>query len=186
MRLITVVMLACISCSAVISQEPLKKKVYECSRNCDSHFTDQICWTKTFKHFTSGMLQAMIQYKNAALSYEHTKESIESIMKDTINEISELEKKDEKAQVNSIENLIWDIYNNLGMNTTNPTRPQNVFYTDCPVTCNIEEQNLYILLFSIAIGLTVAALFFVSVYTLVFKLKYRKIYETTKVRSSKL
>jgi hypothetical protein len=66
----------------------------------------------------------------------------------------------------------------------NETTSKN-FEIDCPVIC-AEDLNKWMISICVFIGLTVLAIIFMSVYTVILKLKYRKVYEKMKQSSVKM
>ena len=40
--------------------------IFTLSRECDTHFTDEICWKKTYTYFINDLIQSLVEYKNAA------------------------------------------------------------------------------------------------------------------------
>jgi hypothetical protein len=90
----------------------------------------------------------------------------------------------ELAQVPNINDLTMKISNKIRNTAMTSSTELNL---KCPIKCDSNEIQLYQMLFGIFVGLTFLALLLAGVYTLIIKLKYRKIYEgTVKIKANKI
>lgn len=170
-------------CFYVVNCKDLSIISKPCTRTCDTHFTGTQCWSNTFTHFTNSLAREIIRYYTASKQSKLTPQKIDLLMARSLAKVQK-EDGNQLAQVSNINDLTMEIFNKIRYSAMISTTDYNL---KCPTKCDSNEIQLYQILFGIFVGLTFLAIILVGLYTIVIKLRYRKIYEgTTKMKANKI
>lgn len=164
--------------SYVLSMDYLAVIEKPCVRQCDSHFSGANCWKNTYDYYINHLLQSIVQYKNAiqinnldsVLTLNSTYSSYiaheDGIVK-LLNEFFTV------YNVNFREEIIMDLGKKLikaeYVNEQFPKRESK-----CPNKCSYESLVVWMSLFGLFIGLTIATVIFVVAFVLISKWQIHK------------